>query len=65
MPEAQARACIADQAQIDKLAKQTQDAGPGGSGVVGGTPTFLINGKVADGVITWAAMDKVLKRAGA
>ena len=67
LPEAQARACIANQAQIDQLTKQTQDNGPGpvGSGTVTGTPTFLINGTVADGVITWPAMEQALKRAGA
>lgn len=67
LPEAQARACIADQAQIDQLTKQTADNGPGpaGSGTVTGTPTLLINGQVADGVVTWSGLEQALKRAGA
>lgn len=65
LPEPKARGCLADAKMIDKLAKQTQDAGPGGSGTVTGTPTFLINGKVAEGVITWPAMVTALKSAGA
>lgn len=67
LPEAQARACIADEAQINQLTKQTQENGPGpaGSGVVTGTPTLLINGQVADGVVTWSGLEQALKRAGA
>lgn len=67
LPEATARACIANQAEVDKLTKQTQDNGPGpvGSGTVTGTPTFLINGQVADGVVSWPAMEAALKKAGA
>ena len=67
LPEPAARACIANAAEIDRLTKQTQDNGPGpaGSGTVTGTPTFLINGTVADGVVTWSGMEQALKRAGA
>ena len=65
LPEDRARACIADRAEVDRLAKQTQDKGPGGDGTVSGTPTLLINGQVAQGVITWDALEKALKRAGA
>lgn len=67
LPEAAARACIADQAQVDKLTKQTQDNGPGpaGNGTVTGTPTFLINGEVAPGAVSWAAVEQALKKAGA
>ena len=67
LPEAAARACIADQTQVDKLTKQTQDNGPGpvGSGTVTGTPTFLINGEVAQGAVSWPAVEQALKQAGA
>ena len=65
VPAATANACLTDAKRIDALTKQTQDKGPGGDGTVGGTPTLLINGKVADGVITWPALDAALKRAGA
>ena len=60
-----ARACLTDKAEIDRLAKQTQDHGPSGDSTVTGTPTFLLNGKVAEGVISWPQMDAALKRAGA
>ena len=67
LPEAAARTCIGDQAQIDKLTKQTQDNGPGpaGNGTVSGTPTFLINGEVAQGAVSWASVEQALKAAGA
>ena len=67
LPEAQARACIANAGEIDKMTKQTQDNGPGpaGNGTVTGTPTFLLNGEVAEGVVSWPAMEQALKRAGA
>jgi protein-disulfide isomerase len=65
VPEAKAVACLSDQKEIDRLAKQTQDNGPGGNATVSGTPTFLLNGKVAEGVITWAQMEQALKAAGA
>lgn len=65
VPEAKARACLADMAQVDKLTKITQDKGPGGDATVSGTPTFLLNGKIAEGVISWPAMEQALKRLGA
>jgi protein-disulfide isomerase len=60
LPEAKARACLSDMTQIDRLTKQTQDA----SGIVTGTPTFLVNGKKLD-VVTWPDVEKALKAAGA
>lgn len=65
LPEDRARACLSDMAQIDRLTKITQDRGPGGDKTVAGTPTFLINGKVAEGAISWAQVEEALKRAGA
>lgn len=67
LPEDRARACLSDTAEIDKLAKITQDKGPapGGDGTVGGTPTFLVNGDVAEGVLSWGQVEAALKQAGA
>lgn len=68
VPAAKADGCLTDMAEIDRLTKQTQDKGPeqgGGDGTVSGTPTLLINGRVAEGVITWPALEAALKRAGA
>ena len=63
LPEAKARACLSDMAQVDRLTKQTQDRTS--DGTVSGTPTFLINGKVAPGVLTWGQLQQALKAAGA
>ena len=65
LPAAKADACLANGAEIDRLTKQTQDNGPGGNGTVSGTPTFLLNGKVVDGAISWPQVEQALKRAGA
>ncbi len=65
LPADKAQACLTDTAAIDHFAKQTQDKGPGGDGTVSGTPTFLINGKPAEGAITWTQVEAALKRAGA
>ena len=63
LPEAKARACLADMASIDRLTKQTQDKTA--DGTVSGTPTFLINGKVAKDVLSWSGLQQALKAAGA
>lgn len=63
IPEAKARQCLADKPMIDFLTKVTQDKTA--DGTVTGTPTFLINGKTATGVITWPQMVQALKAAGA
>ncbi|HEU0043917.1 DsbA family protein [Sphingomonas sp.] len=65
LPEDKARACLSDMTQIDRLTKITQDRGPGGDKTVAGTPTFLINGKVAEGAIGWSQVEQALKAAGA
>lgn len=65
LPEDRARACLADTALVDRLTKNTQDKGPGGDGTVGGTPTFLLNGRVIDGALSWSQVDTALKAAGA
>jgi len=63
IPEAKARACLADKNTVDALTKITQDAS--NNGTVTGTPTFLINDKPAPGVVTWAQLEPALKAAGA
>lgn len=62
IPEARARACLADTAKMDQLAKQTQEATS--SGQVTGTPTFYLNGEKIDAV-SWTQVEQALKRAGA
>lgn len=62
MPEAEARACLNDSKALEKMAKVTSDAGA--SGLVTGTPTFILNDKKLDSVITWKALEPALKAAG-
>ncbi|KQM92826.1 MULTISPECIES: thioredoxin domain-containing protein [Sphingomonas] len=63
IPEAKARACLADQKQLEIMAKPTENAMQ--SGTVTGTPTFLLNGKKMENVLSWSEMEKALKAAGA
>ena len=61
--EAQARACLTDAKAIDALTKMTQDATDKND--VTGTPTFFLNGRKLDNVVTWQAVEGALKNAGA
>ncbi len=61
--EAKARACLSNQAALDELAKNLQLADT--QYKIGGTPTFIVNGKIADNVLDWAGLEPVLKAAGA
>jgi protein-disulfide isomerase len=54
---ARQRACLADQAGLDRLGQLRQAADAVG---VGGTPTFFINGRMAQ-VNTWAAIEPLLR----
>lgn len=63
VPEDKARACLADKDAITQLAARTDKANQQFS--IGGTPTFIINGKVADGVLDWAGLKAALTAAGA
>ena len=61
--EAQARACLADTARIDAVAK-VSETGMRDQQVTG-TPTFLLNGKKIDGAVSWPQVEQALKAAGA
>lgn len=63
LPEAKARACLADGAAMDRLTKATSDQQA--SGRVTGTPTFFINGEPVAGATSWPQVEEALKRAGA
>lgn len=61
MPEAKARACLADAAALQELiGLMSTGDGP----AVRGTPTFFLNGTKVEGV-TWNDVEAALKRAGA
>jgi protein-disulfide isomerase len=63
VPEAKAKACLSDPKGLDEIAKQTDEASRLYN--VSGTPTFIVNGTVATNVYDWAALQPVLKAAGA
>ena len=60
---ARSRACLASKPGFDALAKRYDDANRVYQ--IKGTPTFIVNGKVAAGVGDWAGLEPVLKAAGA
>ncbi len=62
IPEAKARACLADKAAIDTMAKRMDEWSSAGQ--VTGTPTFLINGERVD-ASSWAQLEPALRAAGA
>ena len=63
VPEAKARACLADQQKLTDIAKSLQVADQ--QYQVAGTPTFIVNGKVAPNVNDWTGLKPVLAAAGA
>jgi protein-disulfide isomerase len=62
LPEAQAKACLADQKQIETIAKVNAD----GANVYGvnSTPSFFINGQKTE-ANNWADLEPLLQKAGA
>ena len=63
LPQAKADACLANTAEVDKLVK-LRDRGTNQDGVTG-TPTFIINGKLAEDTYSWDTLEPKLKGAGA
>jgi len=63
VPDAKARACLTDQAALDRLAKNLQAADQ--QYQVSGTPTFILNGtKLGTDVAEWEQLKPVLAAAG-
>jgi len=63
VPEAKARACLADPKAIEAIAKSTETAND--EYKVAGTPTFIVNGTVAQDVAEWEKLKPILQGAGA
>ncbi len=63
IPEAKARQCLADAAEVDKLTKMNQKANEDYS--IAGTPTFILNGKMLNDTVNWQQVERALKAAGA
>jgi protein-disulfide isomerase len=62
VPEAKARACLADKAKIDEISKVYAKGAENG---VNGTPSFFINGKIVPNTSTWGGLEPALQAAGA
>ena len=63
IPEAKARACLSDQAEIKQLVDMMQDAQSNKN--VTGTPSFFLNGRQLEGEVAWPQVEQSLKAAGA
>jgi protein-disulfide isomerase len=61
VPAEKAQACLADEAELQKLVNMTSTSARDYN--VTGTPTFLINNKVVEGVADWASLQPRLKAA--
>ena len=57
---AESRACMSDQARIDRIIQMREAAAAAG---VNGTPSFSINGRVLDHVHDWAALEPLVRAA--
>lgn len=63
VPEAQARACLADESKVQALVKANEDATKQYN--IPGTPSFILNGKLLENTGTWPQVEAALKQAGA
>ena len=63
LPVARAKACLADRKALDAIVAHTAAANK--TYTIPGTPTFIVNGTVADKVSDWAGLEPVLRAAGA
>ena len=61
VPSAKSTACLSNTAEVDKLVQMNSDATSQYD--IPGTPTFLINGKVAEQAATWPALKPKLDEA--
>ena len=59
---AQAKACLSNPKSVAIIAQRTRFANT--TFKLAGTPTFIVNGKTADNVYDWAALQPVLAAAG-
>jgi len=63
VPEAKAKACLADGKALEAIAKQTDTANQKYN--ITGTPTFIVNGKVVPNAAAYEQLEPALKAAGA
>ena len=61
MPQARVDSCLADQQGLQRLVDMTETGGSRDG--VTGTPSFMLNGELVDGVSTWADLEPKLREA--
>ncbi len=61
LPPARVKACLASKAEQDRLSAMATEAW--GTRAIPGTPAFLINGTIVEGVTSWAALEPKLQEA--
>ena len=61
VPSARQQQCLSNQSEVDRLVQMTSDAS--GTHNVQGTPSFLINGSLAEGASTWATLEPKIREA--
>jgi protein-disulfide isomerase len=62
VPQAKSDQCLKDQARVEQLVQQTSDVVNQYPGFQG-TPSFIINGQLAEKTATWALLEPKLKEA--
>jgi protein-disulfide isomerase len=61
LPSAQANACLANEAEVNKLVQMQSDAVANFN--VPGTPAFVINGKLVENASAWGALEPEIRKA--
>lgn len=60
LPQSKAQACVSDQQAVEQLVQMGQRATDQG---IQGTPTFMINGEVVEGIATWDQLEPRIRGA--
>ena len=60
IPSARANQCLGNEQEVNRLVQMTSDAGAFN---VPGTPAFLINGELVDGVSSWQSLEPQIRKA--
>jgi len=61
LPSAQSNACLANEAEVNKLVQMQSDAVANFN--VPGTPAFIINGKLVENAASWKALEPEIRKA--
>ena len=61
LPSAKTSACLSNQSEVDRLVQMTSDATSQFN--ISGTPSFVINGQLAEETATWEALEPKIREA--